>query len=99
MQHYRHADLSEEKLRILRSLASIKDKELKKQVLEYSLTDEVKSQDSAELLISVALTKDGRELAWEFFKKNWEIYQTRFPVIIFLFVFVLHPVHGNGSVN
>jgi puromycin-sensitive aminopeptidase len=69
----------------------MKDKELVKKVMKYTLTEDVKSQDSAEFLISVGITKNGRELAWEFFKENRKLFQERFPVTLQCFN------HGNSD--
>ena len=41
---FRAADLHEERVRILRVLGSVKQPELIKRVLEFSLSDEVRSQ-------------------------------------------------------
>ncbi|XP_014243033.1 puromycin-sensitive aminopeptidase [Cimex lectularius] len=68
---YRDESLQEEKDRILRSLGAIGDKKILTKVLEFTMSDEVRSQDKVFVVISVAMTKVGRELAWEFLKTNW----------------------------
>jgi puromycin-sensitive aminopeptidase len=67
----RAADLHEEKVRVLRSLGSIKDKALKKKVLELAMGDEVRSQDTVFVIGGVTGTAVGRELAWEFVTSRW----------------------------
>jgi len=46
--------------------------------------DEVRSQDSAHVIASVAMNKHGRRLAWDFFKENWRELMNRYPVCILL---------------
>lgn len=75
---YRSTDLHEEKDRISRSLGAAKDPELLKKVLDFAMSEEVRSQDTVFVIISVALTNVGRELAWQFFKDNWSKIVERF---------------------
>jgi len=46
--------------------------------------DEVRSQDSAHVIASVAMNKHGRRLAWDFFKENWRELMNRYPVSVLL---------------
>ncbi|KAK6630961.1 hypothetical protein RUM44_003133 [Polyplax serrata] len=70
---YREADLHEEKNRICRNLGAIKDEAILKKVLTFAISEEVRSQDSVFVITSVAaLSSVGRDLAWNFFKDNWE---------------------------
>ncbi|KAJ8958114.1 hypothetical protein NQ318_006043 [Aromia moschata] len=78
LQLYRSTDLHEEKDRISRSLGAAKDPELLKKVLDFAMSEEVRSQDTVFVIISVALTQVGRELAWQFFKDNWSQIVERF---------------------
>lgn len=78
LQLYRSTDLHEEKDRISRSLGAARDPELLKKVLDFAMSDEVRSQDTVFVIISVALTHVGRELAWQFFKDNWSKIVERF---------------------
>lgn len=75
---YRKSDLHEEKDRILRSLGSIKNDELLNKVMEFSMSDEVRAQDTVFAIMSVALNSKGRLAAWEFFKRNWKILINRY---------------------
>ncbi|XP_019871557.2 puromycin-sensitive aminopeptidase isoform X1 [Aethina tumida] len=75
---YRSTDLHEEKDRISRALGAAKDVELLLKVLEFAMSAEVRSQDTVFVIISVALTRLGRELAWQFFKDNWSKIVERF---------------------
>ncbi|XP_071450915.1 puromycin-sensitive aminopeptidase [Hetaerina americana] len=75
---YREADLHEEKDRISRALGAIKDEGLLKRVLEFAMSEEVRSQDTVFVIISVAMTKVGRELAWRFLRDNWHVLTERY---------------------
>ncbi|XP_069697519.1 puromycin-sensitive aminopeptidase isoform X2 [Periplaneta americana] len=75
---YREADLHEEKDRISRALGAIGDVTILKKVLQFAMSDEVRSQDTVFVIISVAMTKRGRELAWSFFKENWQELMNRY---------------------
>ncbi|KAB2634423.1 aminopeptidase M1-like [Pyrus ussuriensis x Pyrus communis] len=67
---YREADLSEEKNRILKSLASCPDPSIVLEVLNLLLSSEVRLQDAARGLSSVS--SEGRETALTWLKDNWE---------------------------
>lgn len=75
---YREADLHEEKDRISRALGAISDETILQKVLQFAMSDEVRSQDSVFVIVSVAMTKRGRELAWNFFKENWQELMDRY---------------------
>lgn len=42
------------------------------------LQDEVRSQDTVFVIMSVGITKKGRELAWRYFKDNWKMFYDRY---------------------
>jgi puromycin-sensitive aminopeptidase len=44
------------------------------------LQDEVRSQDTVFVIGSVATKKEGRKLAWDFMKKNWQKFMERYQV-------------------
>ncbi|XP_068305063.1 aminopeptidase M1-like [Pyrus communis] len=66
---YRESDLSQEKTRILSSLASCPDPNITLEVLNFILTPEVRSQDA---VFGLAVSSKGRETAWTWLKENWE---------------------------
>ncbi|KAM1021901.1 hypothetical protein ACFX2J_042737 [Malus domestica] len=66
---YRESDLSQEKTRILGSLASCPDPNITLEVLNFILTPEVRSQDA---VFGLAVSNEGRETAWTWMKDNWE---------------------------
>ena len=42
------------------------------------MSNEVRSQDTVFVISSVASSKLGRELAWNYFKDNWDLFNERF---------------------
>ncbi|CAH1155325.1 unnamed protein product [Phaedon cochleariae] len=78
LELYRSTDLHEEKDRISRALGAARDPELLNKVLEFAMSDEVRSQDTVFVIASVGLTSSGRGLAWQFFKDNWPKIKERF---------------------
>jgi hypothetical protein len=80
---YRESDLSEEKDRIASSLGASKDPKILKKALEFSISDDVRSQDCESIITSVGMGKDGMELAWTFFKENKQLFRERYPVRIY----------------
>ncbi|XP_034215420.1 aminopeptidase M1-like isoform X3 [Prunus dulcis] len=66
---YRETDLSQEKNRILSSLASCPDPIITLEVLNFLLTSEVRSQDA---IMGLHVSSKGRETAWTWLKDNWE---------------------------
>uniref|UniRef100_A0A1B6E9J3 Aminopeptidase n=1 Tax=Clastoptera arizonana TaxID=38151 RepID=A0A1B6E9J3_9HEMI len=72
------ADLHEEQDRICRSLGAIKDVEILKKVLDFAMSDKVRSQDTVFVIMSVSISKPGRDLAWEFLKTNWDTISARY---------------------
>ena len=75
---YHEAGLHEEKVRILGALTRVRDGALLRDVLERSMGDEVRSQDTPIVLIQAANNAEGRELAWEFVKEQWEELDRRY---------------------
>eukprot|EP01095_Lingulamoeba_sp_RSL-Kostka_P011748 TRINITY_DN4557_c0_g1_i2.p1 TRINITY_DN4557_c0_g1~~TRINITY_DN4557_c0_g1_i2.p1 ORF type:complete len:672 (+),score=285.29 TRINITY_DN4557_c0_g1_i2:90-2105(+) len=69
---FRDTDLQEEKVRCMRSLGSTGNVDLLKQTLDFSLSDEIRSQDAVFVIISVANNPKGSELAWQFLQDNWD---------------------------
>lgn len=78
MKIYRESDLSQEKERILQCLGFVKDVKKLQEVLEFSLSEEVKAQNSVFALHSVAHSYQGRLLTWEFFKNNFTTFIKRY---------------------
>ncbi|OAY26889.1 aminopeptidase M1 isoform X1 [Manihot esculenta] len=66
---YRETDLSQEKTRILGSLASCPDPNIVLEVLNFVLSSEVRSQDA---VFGLAVSKEGRETAWTWLQDKWD---------------------------
>uniref|UniRef100_A0A8W8IJS7 Aminopeptidase n=1 Tax=Magallana gigas TaxID=29159 RepID=A0A8W8IJS7_MAGGI len=71
MKLYDEADMQEEKVRISRCIGSIKSDELKKKVLDFAMSDKVRSQDTVFVIGGVTGTVQGRELCWQFVQDKW----------------------------
>ncbi|KAK6166547.1 hypothetical protein SNE40_023207 [Patella caerulea] len=71
LELYDKADMQEEKVRISRSLGTVRDEGLITKVLDFSLSDKVRSQDSVFVIAGVTGSVRGRQLAWKFVKDNW----------------------------
>ena len=68
---YDTAELHEEKVRILGALTRTRDSALLADLLDSSLSDRVRSQDTPIVLIQAGASPDGREQTWEFVQDNW----------------------------
>ncbi|KAF3446074.1 hypothetical protein FNV43_RR11253 [Rhamnella rubrinervis] len=66
---YRETELSQEKTRILSSLASCPDPNIILEELNFLLSSEVRSQDA---VFGLAVSMEGRDTAWTWLKDNWE---------------------------
>ena len=49
-----------------------------RKTLERSLSDDVRSQDTPLVIISVAANRFGRDLTWDFVKENWSEFDRRY---------------------
>jgi puromycin-sensitive aminopeptidase len=74
----RKAQLQEEKIRLLLSLARFIQPELLQETLQRSLSSDVRSQDTITLVSAVAANTVGRDLAWQFVKDNWAEFDRRY---------------------
>ncbi|XP_075033123.1 puromycin-sensitive aminopeptidase [Mixophyes fleayi] len=73
------ADMQEEKNRIERVLGAISSQDLIQKVLSFSLSEEVRPQDTVSVIGGVAgASKQGRKSAWNFVKENWEELYNRY---------------------
>ncbi|XP_005990128.1 puromycin-sensitive aminopeptidase [Latimeria chalumnae] len=70
---HKQADMQEEKNRIERVLGAISASDLILRVLAFSLSEEVRPQDTVSVIGGVAGgSANGRRAAWKFVKDNWE---------------------------
>uniref|UniRef100_A0A2N9HH88 Aminopeptidase n=1 Tax=Fagus sylvatica TaxID=28930 RepID=A0A2N9HH88_FAGSY len=65
---YKETDLSQEKARVLSSLASSPDPNIILEALNFLLSSEVRTQDA---VLGLAVSREGRETAWTWLKDNW----------------------------
>jgi puromycin-sensitive aminopeptidase len=72
------SDLHEEKIRFLNALSNFEQGDLLQETLERALGTDVRSQDTIRVVVSVASNRHGRDLAWEFVKKNWDEFNRRY---------------------
>ncbi|PPR91700.1 hypothetical protein GOBAR_AA28977 [Gossypium barbadense] len=82
---YRETDISQEKIRILGSLASCPDESVVYEALNFALSSEVRKQDA---IFGLAVSKEGREVAWKWLKNNWDKIWTTYGSGILLTRFV-----------
>ena len=78
LEVYHSTDLHEEKVRVLRAAGSFREAELIQAVLQYSLSEQVRFQDTPIVLASAATHPLGRDLAWKCLKKNWKMFVERY---------------------
>ncbi|XP_064598635.1 puromycin-sensitive aminopeptidase-like isoform X2 [Liolophura sinensis] len=78
LQLFDKADSQEERDRIQRALGCVATKELQSKVLDFALSDKVRSQDTVFVIAGVTGSAQGRELAWEFVKSNWSTLHNRY---------------------
>ena len=74
----RAAELHEEKIRLLMSLARFQQPELLRETLDRALTDDVRLQDTIFVVAAVAANHRGRNLAWDFLKEKWDEFDRRY---------------------
>ncbi|XP_014229053.1 puromycin-sensitive aminopeptidase [Trichogramma pretiosum] len=67
---FKETDNSEEKNRILASLGAVKDMNLLQRTLEFSMSKQVRAQDTVKAIHSVTMSYSGQLLAWQYFKNN-----------------------------
>lgn len=72
MEYYRTTESVEEKRTILQILGSVPKENLIQQVLDFSISEEVRKNDIAVVLSSIAVNPKGRQLVWEFMKAKWD---------------------------
>jgi len=77
---YRDSDSNEEINRIGTSFGSLTNTEILKSALDFSISEDVRIHDCVFIIISISMNKDGRDLAWKFFKDNKQLFRERFPV-------------------
>ena len=75
---YKAAALHEEKNRIGRALGMFKQKELLQKTLALAISNAVRKQDSTRMIAIVSINPHGRDIAWQFIKRNWKLLNERY---------------------
>ncbi|MDP3973793.1 MAG: M1 family metallopeptidase [Candidatus Daviesbacteria bacterium] len=75
---YKDEENQQEKDRLGRSLGKFKSKTLLKKTLEFAISKHVRFQNTLGIISSVWGNPEGRYLAWEFVKKNWQLLKERY---------------------
>lgn len=78
------SDHQEEKVRVLRSLGLTSDPALMKRTLDFSLSNDVRSQDTVGVIVGLTGSVEGRKLAWKFVQDQWDELHRRFPGLFLL---------------
>jgi puromycin-sensitive aminopeptidase len=76
LQH--DAELHEEKVRILGALTRTQNTGLLSDLLERSMSEEVRAQDTPLVIVQTSGNTHGRALAWDFVKQNWDELNRRY---------------------
>ncbi len=69
---YRRAGTMEEKLRFLGAMCGFRDAPLLRKTLDFSRTDEVRSQNMQLPVMKVAANPSGRKVLWPWLRRNWK---------------------------
>jgi puromycin-sensitive aminopeptidase len=75
---YCSEDLHEEKDRIARSMGSATNFDILHSVLQFAISDHVRSQDSPSAIAAVASNPKGRDAAWVFYKSKSALFMERY---------------------
>ncbi len=78
LDKYEKGDNETENDRLLSALGSFKDKGLLQKTLKYGLSDKVRMQNLAALVLSVASNPHGKELIWSWIRDNWTELKKRY---------------------
>ncbi|EDO44762.1 predicted protein [Nematostella vectensis] len=74
----RETDLHEERVRLMRCMGNVTQPELISKVLDFAISDAVRSQDTVFVIAGVTGSVVGRDLAWKFVRDNWETLHERY---------------------
>jgi puromycin-sensitive aminopeptidase len=77
---WKEATTPEVERRYMFSLAGFRRPALLERTLADTLNGEIRTQDAAMVIRAVMGHREGRELAWQFVKDNWEAMRSRYPV-------------------
>ncbi len=69
---YQSTSLQEEKVRVLRALTRFQDPGIVREILGFSLSDQVRAQDAYVILAGFGSNAKARTAAWKFIKSKWK---------------------------
>jgi len=69
---YRKSDSDEDKIRLLTAMTAFKNATLVNRTLDFTLTNEVKRQDTRIILVTAAANPDARDTTWKWLQANIE---------------------------
>src|SRR4029078_415782 len=78
LELYKKEEVQQEKDKLARALTLFQQKELLKRVLDFSISDDVRKQDSFRFVNGVIMNQKGREITWEFIKDNYSLLKKRY---------------------
>jgi hypothetical protein len=79
VQRFKHAATPQEERRYLYSLALYQPRELLQQTLMKSINGEIRTQDAPFMVRMVMASVYGRDLAWDFVKREWDTMDRLYP--------------------
>lgn len=83
-QMYKKETLAQEKEQIGRAVGLFRDGKILNKTLEFSMSADVRFQDTTSMMSSVLTNPYGRHLAWTFVKKNWSKLLSRYGGAFFM---------------
>jgi len=78
MRVFKETTLQEERVRCMRALGNTRKQHLIDRVLNFCMSDEVRSQDTYIVLASVSSHRHGRASSWAFLQNRWSDFETRY---------------------
>ncbi|XP_029649744.1 puromycin-sensitive aminopeptidase [Octopus sinensis] len=78
LELYEKAQMQEEMVRISRTIGAVSESKLITRVLEFAISDRVRSQDTVFVIAGVTGTVLGREMAWQFVRDHWQFFCERY---------------------
>ncbi|XP_057304865.1 puromycin-sensitive aminopeptidase-like [Hydractinia symbiolongicarpus] len=70
-------DVADERSRLLRNMGRFDCDQLRNDVLQFSISEEVRNQDTLATLSGCLSRHAGQLQTWKFIKENWDVYQVR----------------------
>ncbi len=78
LRRYRTETLHEEKNRMGSALGIFRQSDLIEKTLAFSLSKDVRTQDTPSIIASVWTSRQGKIAAWKFLKRNWPTFLSRY---------------------